>query len=566
MKRLAFCFILFTAIFTARADSTLNFNISFSKEVSDQVQDGRLLLLLSTNPEKEPRFQIEFGLNTQLVFGTEVEKMKPEETRTMDAEAFGFPIQSMNDIPPGEYFVQALLNRYETFHLKTGQTVKLPPEMGEGQQWNSKPGNLYSNPVKMSIDPAKSFSVGIVMNQKIPPVKELQDTKYIRHVKIQSKMLTEFWGRPVFLGADVLVPEGFDEHPEARYPLMIFHDHFSPDFSEFRTEPPDPNLKPDYSERFHISGYNKIQQEEAYKFYKTWISKDFPRFLVLRIQHANPYYDDSYAVNSANLGPYGDAIQYELLPFVEKNFRAIGQSWARFVYGGSTGGWEALAVQIFYPDAYNGAFVACPDPIDFRAYTTINIYEDKNAYFYPSQFKKALRPAHRDYLGNVQASVQDLNYMELALGTKTRSGQQYDIWEAVFSPQGDDGYPKRLFDKLTGQLDHQVAKYWKENYDLRYILERDWAKLGPKVKGKIHIYCGDMDNYYLNDAVYLMEDFLKKPKIHITKGKWTMAIAPNIAGTGITRIRTTFLDCVTTLCICLKSLSELRKRRPKARI
>jgi hypothetical protein len=293
---------------------------------------------------------------------------------------------------------------------------------------------------------------------------------------------------------------------------MIFHDHFSPGFSEFRTEPPDLSLKPDYSERFRISGYNRIQQEEAYKFYQTWISKDFPRYLVLRIQHANPYYDDSYAVNSANLGPYGDAIQYELLPYVEKNFRAIGQPWARFVYGGSTGGWEALAVQVFYADEYNGAFAACPDPIDFRAYTTINIYEDKNAYYYPSEFKKTPRSGHRDYLGNVNASAQDMNYMELALGTKTRSGQQFDIWEAVYSPQGEDGYPKRLFDKKTGELDPEVANYWKENYDLRYILERDWAKLGPKLKGKIHIYCGEMDNYYLNNAVYLMEDFLEKTK------------------------------------------------------
>ena len=198
---------------------------------------------------------------------------------------------------------------------------------------------------------------------------------------MKSDLLSKFWGRDVFLGANVLVPESFDEHPEARYPLMIFHGHFPYTFGGFREEPPDPNLQPDYSERFKINGYNIIQQQEAHDLYKTWISNDFPRFLVIEIQHANPYYDDSYAVNSANLGPYGDAITYELIPFIEKEFWGLGQPWSRFLYGGSTGGWEALAAQVFYPDEYNGCFAACPDPIDFRAYCLVNLYEDKNAYY-----------------------------------------------------------------------------------------------------------------------------------------------------------------------------------------
>jgi hypothetical protein len=317
----------------------------------------------------------------------------------------------------------------------------------------------------------------------------------------------------MYLGAHVLVPEGFNDHPEARYPLMIFHGHFPTDFGGFRTEPPDPNLDTtDYSARFGIYGYNKIQQQEAYNSYKQWTSRNFPRFLAIEIQHANPYYDDSYAVNSANLGPYGDAIMHELIPEIEKQFRGIGEGWARFTYGGSTGGWEALAVQMFYPDDINGCFAACPDPIDFRAYCLVDIYKDKNAYYYDSEFKKMPRPSHRNYLGHIQSTMEHSNHYELALGTRSRSGQQWDIWEAVYSPQGEDGYPKRIFDKVTGEIDKSVAEYWKENYDLRYILERDWATLGPKLKGKIHIYCGDMDNYYLNNAVYLMESFLKKAK------------------------------------------------------
>ena len=275
---------------------------------------------------------------------------------------------------------------------------------------------------------------------------------------------------------------------------------------------PDPNLKPDYNKRFKMHGYNKIEQEYAHQLYKDWTGPDFPRMVMIEIQHANPYYDDSYAVNSANLGPYGDAITYELIPEVEKQFRCLGAGWARFLYGGSTGGWESLAVQIFYPDEYNGCWVACPDPIDFRAYTVVNLYEHKNAYYLDSQFAKTPRPGMRNYLGEVGITLEDMNRRELVLGTNSRSGDQWDIWQAVYSPVGDDGYPKPIWDKVTGQIDHSVAEYWREHYDLGHILQRDWPKIGKKLQGKIHIYCGDMDNYYLNNAVYLVEEFLKSTK------------------------------------------------------
>jgi len=231
---------------------------------------------------------------------------------------------------------------------------------------------------------------------------------------------------------------------------------------------------------------------------------------VVEIQHANPYYDDSYAVNSANLGPYGDAITYELIPYLEKKYRALGGGWARFMYGGSTGGWEAMAAQMFYPDEYNGAFCACPDPIDFRAFTVVDIYKDKNAYWTEGPFLRVPRPGKRDYLGHVSVTIEQINRLELVLGDKSRSGQQWDIWEAVYSPAGADGYPQRIWDKRTGAIDPKVAAYWRDNYDLGYILRRDWDKgLGQKLEGKLSIYVGDMDNYYLNNAVYLVEDFLK---------------------------------------------------------
>ncbi len=311
------------------------------------------------------------------------------------------------------------------------------------------------------------------------------------------------------LGAHVLLPEGFDEHPEVRYPIAIFQGHFPSDFGGFRTEPPDPDLEPDYSTRFDLEGYNRVQQQEAYDFYRTWTRPDFPRMLIVEIQHPTPYYDDSYAVNSASQGPWGDAITYELIPYIEAQFRGIGEGWARFLYGGSTGGWEALAVQVFYPDEYNGTFAACPDPIDFRAYTLVNIYDDDNAYFIDGPFHRVERAGRRDWLGQVSVTVRDDNLHELALATHGRSGQQWDIWQATYSPQGPDGYPQPIWDKRTGEIDHEVAEYWRDNYDLSHILQRDWATLGPKLEGKIHIYVGDMDNYYLNNAVYLTEERLE---------------------------------------------------------
>jgi hypothetical protein len=335
----------------------------------------------------------------------------------------------------------------------------------------------------------------------------------VRHDRILSERLSRFWGRPMHLGAHVLLPEGWDTHPDAKYPLFIYHGHFPADLTNWRETPPDPNLAPDFSARFNLKGYNRIQQDHAWQFYKEWTGPHFPRAIVIEIQHANPFYDDSYAVNSANIGPYGDAIVHELLPYLEKKYRGLGQGWARFMYGGSTGGWEAMGAQVKYPDAFNGAYIGCPDPIDFRAYTTIDIYKDKNAFWLDDTWKKTPRPAHRNFLGHVDSMVWEQNRLEEVLGTKTRSGGQWDVWEAVFSPVGPDGYPARIFDKRTGVIDKKVAEYWRENFDLMHIVRRDWNKgLGKQLEGKLNIYVGDMDNYYLNNAVYLAEEFLSTTK------------------------------------------------------
>jgi hypothetical protein len=477
--------------------------------------DGRLLVLISKVEKPEPRFTIRDDFKSQQVFGMDMNKWATASTKLFPSslEYHGHPLQDFDQMEEGWYYVQALINIYETYHLSTGHTVQLPPDRGEGQQWNRKPGNLYSKVQKVYIEPKKPRVISLLLDQEIPAIEEPVDTRYVKHIKMRSKLLSDFWGTDVYLGAHVLIPHNFEKDLEMKYPLMIYHGHFPSDFGGFSTEPPPAGMDTtDYSERFKVFGYEKFQMQEAYDMYKKWSSDTFPRFLIIEIQHPTPYYDDSYAVNSACQGPYGDAITYELIPYIEEKFRGIGEGWARFLYGGSTGGWEALAAQVFYPNEYNGCFAACPDPIDFRAYTVVNIYEDENAYVQQGPYSSVERPGKRDYLGHISTTLRQANQYELALGTKSRSGQQWDIWEATYSPMDKEGYPKRLWDKETGKIDREVANYWKKNFDLGHIIKRDWSKIGKSLEGKIHIYCGDMDNYYLNNAVYLVEEILKEKK------------------------------------------------------
>lgn len=495
---------------TAAPAGALEFELEVPPSAPEAAYDGRLILILAAGGDEEPRFQVSPDYDAAQIFGINVEGLERGGSAVIGGDVLGFPAQSLEEVPAGEYMVQAVLHKYDTFNLANGKSVKLPAARGAGQNWRKEPGNLVSEPLTLHVDPNHSDTVRISLDRVNPPIPEPEDTEFVRHIKIRSELLSEFWGTDVYLRAHVLVPRDFDEHPDARFPLAIFHGHFPADFGGFRTTPPDPEAACVYSKRFDLDCYNRIEEQEAYDFYQYWISEDAPRMLIAEIDHSNPYYDDSYAVNSANIGPYGDAITYELVPAIEKAFQGIGEGWARFVYGGSTGGWEALGVQVKYPEEYNGAFAACPDPIDFRQFMTVNIYEDDNAYYRDGPFARIERPSHRNYLGHISRFMEMENRWELVLGDKTRSGQQWDVWEAVFSPNGPDGYPRRIWDKRTGEIDPEVAAYWRENYDLRYILERDWETLGPKLRGKIHIYTGDMDNYYLNNAVYLMEEFLER--------------------------------------------------------
>ncbi len=477
------------------------FAISFGSDLSSAPLDGRVYVVISTNNDPEPRDQIlEVEVHSQQVFGADIDALAPGQPALINDDALGYPTANFRDIPAGDYWVQAVLNKYTTFHRADGHTVKLPMDEGEGQHWNSKPGNFYSEPQRLHIDPAdvSASPIQLHLTKIVPPIPPPPDTAWVKHLKMKSEVLTKFWGRPMYLGAIVVIPEGWASHPNAHYPLLVNQGHFPEDFRGFRTTPPEPGL----------SGFQLEREQTRYQFYQDWTTGKLPRMLLLLIQHANPYYDDSYAVDSANVGPYGEAINRELIPYIEKEFRGIGQGWARAVYGGSTGGWETLATQIFYPDDFNGAWGACPDPVDFHAYQMVDIYNDKNAYWTIGPFGRIAQSEMRTPPGLILATTEGTNRWELVLGTHGRSGEQWDIWQAVFSPVGPDGYPAEIWNQRTGVINHEVAAYWLEHYDLTAIMQRNWKTLGPKLQGKLHVTVGTADTYYLDGAVHLMQHAL----------------------------------------------------------
>ena len=487
------------------ATPQLKFEISFPASVHSKPITGRVYVMISNKQYPEPRLQVGSWGSHPPFFGVDVHRLKPGEPAVIDRNTLGYPTRSLSDIPAGNYYVQALVNIYTEFHRSDGHTIWAHMDHWEGQQFNRSPGNLYSTVEHIHLDAATGYDVKLTLTHVIPPVKVPADTAWVKHVKIQSKLLSKFWGRPIYLGAVVLLPMGYDSHPDTYYPVIYQQGHFSlhPPFGFSTAEEP-------------ASGYwKKIMRsynlETGYQFYKAWNSDNFPRMIAVTFQHPTPYFDDSYAVNSANDGPYGDAIMTELIPYIETHFRIIRKPYARVLTGGSTGGWESLALQVFHPKFFGGTWTLYPDPIDFRHYQLVNIYSDANAFFMPGhRWLPAARPFERETDGQVTVDEQQDSQLEEVLGTHGRSGQQLDAWNAVYGSVGANGYPEPLWNKSTGKIDHSVADYMRDHgYDLTYYLRQNWPKIGPSLVGKIHIYVGDMDSYYLNLACYDLEKFLK---------------------------------------------------------
>ncbi|MGH9444264.1 MAG: alpha/beta hydrolase-fold protein [Terriglobia bacterium] len=504
-----FCLVLLAlaaprAAGAVRASSHIRFEISFPATTHSLPVTGRVFVVVTPQDYPQPRFQVGSWGDSPPFFGTDVNQLKPGEDAVIDGRTLGYPARSLAGIPAGDYNVQALLNIYTECHRSDGHTVWVHLDHWEGQQFNRSPGNLYSKVEKLHLDPNTGYDVKLSLTRVIPPVKAPPDTPWVKRIKFQSAILSKFWGQPVFLGAVVLLPKGYNSHPEVRYPVIYEQGHFSlrPPFGFTSNQQ---SVSPRVLER--LRSYNV---ETGYDFYKAWISDRFPRMIAVTFQHPTPYFDDSYAVNSANDGPYGDAIMQELIPYIETHFRIIRQPYARVLTGGSTGGWESLALQVKHPGFFGGTWTLYPDPVDFDHYQLVDIYADPNAFFAPAHhWIQAPRPMMRDPDGQVEMTMQQMSQLEAVLGSHGRSGQQFEAWEAVYGPVGRDGYPKPLWNKLTGKIDPSVAVYMRDHgYDLTDYLKRNWPTLGPRLKGKLHVYVGDMDSYYLNLAVYDLQKFL----------------------------------------------------------
>ncbi len=505
-------FLAFTLLFaiSSLAQSSLSITITVPASAFPKggaSLTGHLLVVFATHTAEgdEPRDQVQEQYTSAQAFGLDVTDLKPGGTVTINNSTAGYPLRHLAEVPARRYFVQAIFNVYEPFHLASGQTVLLPPDHGEGQHWNRKPGNPFDAP--QPIDWSGSTAAKLTLDRIIPPVPTAEDLlekdpgakPYLRFVHMRSAKLSTFWGRDMYLNAWVLLPPGFNEHPGAHYPTVIYQDHFSPSFGlAFQSTPPAADLQ----------GRSRSHAEQGYGFFQDWTSGRLPHMLVISIQNANPYYDDSYVMDSANVGPYGSAVTEELIPAIEHQFRGLGQGWARATFGGSTGGWEALASQIFYPDFYNGTWAACPDPVDFHDYQNVNLYEDTNAFTRHSDFGSVPIAADRKPDGSVLALTGDEVQFEYVLGTHGRSTEQWNIWQAVYSPQGKDGLPVPIWDDQTGAIDKKTVQYWHDHWDLTAVLQRDWPMLGPKLEGKLHVQAGEGDTYFLNNAVHRMQHML----------------------------------------------------------
>ena len=278
--------------------SRLKFSISFPAEVHTGPITGRVYTIIAKSDRRDPRFQV----STRGVpfFGLDIEALEPEKAVVIDQDVLGYPLKSLEDIPAGEYFIQGFINIYTEFKRADGHTLWMHQDRWEGQRWNRSPGNLYSEVKKVFIDPAQGDAIKLVCDRVIPPVTMPADTKWIKRIKFQSQILTQFWGQPMYLGATVLLPRGYDENTEKIYPVNYIQGHFS--------------LRAPYGFTAEEPEQGNSWGRRGYEFYQYWISEKCPEMIAVTFQHPCPYYDDSYAVNSPNVGPYGDAIMQELIP------------------------------------------------------------------------------------------------------------------------------------------------------------------------------------------------------------------------------------------------------------
>jgi hypothetical protein len=446
----------------------LHFEISLKPGLVSGAQTGRLFVVLGRPGEREPRFRLgRTGNDAPMAFAMDLEGFSTNSPTILNQSAYGFPVTNLARIPPGDYLIQALL------------------EVNQDLRMRDAPGNLYSPPRRARIVPNSGSRIPLELSQKIPDEKPPAETEHVKYVRLRSQRLSQFHSRPIDLRAGIVLPAGFGREPDRKYPTWICVGGLNTRYT-------------------HVSELMR----PGSSFRELWLSDTCPRFILMHLDGAGPF-GDPYYLNSENNGPYADALFQELLPLVEQRFSAIGDGRSRVISGVSTGGWVSLALQIFYPDQFQGAWASCPDPVDFRALEVLNIYEEQNAYANPAGYE---RPSVRDPNGDVRVTLRDEIAVERLLGGSQRfvcSGEQWGAWHAAFSPRDKSGLPKPLWDPQTGLIDRTVAEHWRR-YDLRHHLEQNWATLGPRLQGKLHIAAAESDEYFLANAVRLLDNFLRE--------------------------------------------------------
>ncbi|WP_372947536.1 alpha/beta hydrolase [Mariniphaga sp.] len=469
MKKLLFVFFIAFLVLVQQSQAQTG-SLSVKTWISEEVQNenkpsGRIYLFVSTSQMNQPRRNT-WPTKSNMIFAKNLENWEKNNVFTFDASAEftkSFDI-SLGEFPHGNYTVQVLWDQ----------------DMQESRI--NAPGNLYSESVRIDFQKDETFELPLKF--KIEP-QQLAEHPLLKEVEYRSPVLSEWWNKEMRIKAAVLLPSSFYSEPDRKYPV-----------------------------RYNIAGYggrytraNQFVQWDK-SFLDWWQSDKAPQIINVFLDGEGPF-GDCYQLNSENSGPYGTALIQELIPLIETQFRGIGEPESRFVDGCSTGGWVSLAIQLFYPDFFGGCFSYSPDPVDFENFQLIDIYRDENAFINEHGY---LRPIVRDISGEPVVSQRDFIQFENVLGwndTYTTSGGQFSAFTALYSPKGEDGLPKPLFDPKTGEINHEVAEHWRK-YDLKHYVETNWETLGPKIQGKIWIWMGDMDEFYLNHALRAFDEMLQK--------------------------------------------------------
>ena len=380
-------------------------------------------------------------------------------TATVDTGAGGvaaFPSDVSTHLAPGAYRVQAVF-------------AWNPEYRGAGA-----PGNLYSEPETITLPvPHGGLPFDLRLTEQQDDPKPPADDDTHKYLALPSARLSNFYTRPTALHAGVVLPPDYTNRPARPYILYVRA-------GGFHTR---------YTAAAELAPHAGVVQ--------VLLDGDGP-------------FGDPYQVNSAVSGPFGDATVRELIPEIERRFHCGGSEKARFTAGGSTGGWVSLALQVYYPTTFGGCWSGYPDPLDFHSYESINLYDDANAY---AAADGSERVSMRDRLtGAARYTVREECALENVSGfggIYTTSGGQWGAWNTVFGARNKDGRATPFWDPHTGMIDHATVRSAARRYDLRAYCERRWKTLAPKLAGKIHLYVGEHDEYFLNEGVHKFDTFLK---------------------------------------------------------